>query len=112
MKFTGSSNVAAVAAAFAICLSATALTIPAVFTPATAQQKVIDGRGVTYVEFNGGAFGTEGGNSWSETNKNGKVVFRFRETGRDEWSVYLVDKSRGVKLQIDLFKKMRLYDGK
>jgi hypothetical protein len=112
MKFTGSPNAAAFAAAFAICLSATALTLPAVFTPAAAQQKVIDGRGVTYVEFNGGAFGTEGGNSWSETNKNGKVVFRFRETGRDEWSVYLVDESRGVNLQIDLFKKMIFYADK
>ena len=31
--------------------------------------------------------------------------FEFTEDGRDEWSVYLTDASRGVKLQLDLSQK-------
>jgi hypothetical protein len=33
------------------------------------------------------------------------VTFRFVEQNRDEWSVYLLDASRNVRIQIDLFRK-------
>jgi hypothetical protein len=34
---------------------------------------------------------------------NGKVKDRFREVNRDEWSVYLQEKSKNVAIQIDLY---------
>ncbi len=40
---------------------------------------------------------------WVETGLDGGERFRFDETARDDWSVYLHDRSRDVYLQIDLF---------
>jgi hypothetical protein len=37
---------------------------------------------------------------------NGKVKHRFREVNRDEWSVYLQEKSKNVAIQIDLYTRM------
>jgi hypothetical protein len=34
---------------------------------------------------------------------NGKIKDRFREVNRDEWSVYLREKSKNVTIQIDLY---------
>lgn len=47
--------------------------------------------------------------SWVEKNASGKAVFNFKETGRDEWSVYLKDSSRGVNIQLDLHTKKVMY---
>jgi hypothetical protein len=40
---------------------------------------------------------------------NGTVRFRFEEVQRDDWSVYLVDRSRGVNLQLDLHTRRVMY---
>ena len=46
---------------------------------------------------------TQNGRQWIERGgRGGKPRFRFDETGRDDWSVYLHDASRKVDLQIDL----------
>lgn len=47
--------------------------------------------------------------AWAEVPANGPIVFRFEEVGRDEWSVYLVDRSRGVKVHVDLYQKKLYY---
>lgn len=57
---------------------------------------------VTFAGKPGGSF-TKNGDHWTERAEGSqKPRFRFRETGRDDWSVYLRDDSRGVDLQIDL----------
>ncbi len=47
--------------------------------------------------------------AWAEVPATGQISFRFDEVGRDEWSVYLVDRSRGVKLRLDLYLKTVFY---
>jgi hypothetical protein len=77
-----------------------------------------NGRNVKMVAF--GANGSElglyrlagPGGQWAETGADhGQIRFRFRETGRDDWSVYLNDASRGVNIQLDLHtKKVKFSD--
>jgi hypothetical protein len=42
------------------------------------------------------------GASWIELDAAGKAISRYTETKRDDWSVYLADPARSVKLQLDL----------
>jgi hypothetical protein len=46
---------------------------------------------------------------WVETNEAGLVKFNFDEIQRDEWSVYMVDRSRGVNIQLDLWRRKVIY---
>ncbi|HUP59167.1 MAG TPA: hypothetical protein VNA69_01975 [Thermoanaerobaculia bacterium] len=60
---------------------------------------------VRRVEFAGSPGGslTQAGKEWLERAAGSQQIrFRFKETGRDDWSVYLRDDSRSVDLQIDL----------
>ena len=41
---------------------------------------------------------------WEETDVTGNVIFRFRQTYGDMWSVIMQDDSRGVRLHIDLHR--------
>ena len=45
---------------------------------------------------------------WLERRDDGKT-FNFVEVRRDQWSVYLLDSSRGVNLKIDLRNKQIFY---
>tara|TARA_R110000772_G_scaffold49100_1_gene112210 strand:+ start:3119 stop:3970 length:852 start_codon:yes stop_codon:yes gene_type:complete len=74
----------------------------------TTQQDVT-GYNVTSANFRGGSFRKTGDGRWTEFNANGRPTFRFSETGRDEWSVYLNDRSRNVQLQIDIYRKWVTY---
>src|SRR5262249_56072488 len=48
---------------------------------------------------------------WEERSSGKKTEFNFDETGRDDWSVYLKDPSRGVSIQLDLWRnKIRYSD--
>lgn len=70
---------------------------------------------VTFGHKRGGSLGNfeyQGNKKWVEKNAKESVGFRFEEEGRDEWSVYLIDKSRGVKLQLDLHTKKIMYSDK
>ena len=60
------------------------------------------------VRFADGSLVQVGGKDWEERGSNGAAKFKFQEVKRDEWSVYLTDKSRGISLRIDLehFKVM------
>ena len=66
----------------------------------------VNGRNVTEVSYPGGSISLRG-NRWTERNADGSHT--FAETGRDDWSVYLLDRSRGVRLQLDLHRKLVLY---
>ncbi len=49
-------------------------------------------------------------NAWVERSvPDGQVRFQFRETARDDWSVYLRDDSRNVSIQVDLYRRKVLY---
>ncbi len=74
-----------------------------------ASSQDVKGPNVNEVFFNGGSFVQEGNNRWSELAQNGARRFSFVERGRDEWSVYLRDNSRGVNIQLDLFRKKVVY---
>ena len=45
---------------------------------------------------------------WEERGSDGNG-FQFNEDRRDDWSVYLLDPSRGVKLQLDLHTRKVMY---
>jgi uncharacterized protein YkwD len=68
----------------------------------------VSGRNVTSVQVATGLFTMIGPQRWLERRNDGKT-FNFVEVRRDKWSVYLLDPSRGVYLQIDLRKKQIFY---
>ncbi|MGJ8669468.1 MAG: mannan-binding lectin [Oceanococcus sp.] len=68
----------------------------------------VTGRNVVAVTFNGGRL-EQAGSKWQEYGDHGGPRFTFQETHRDDWSVYLLDRSRGVDLQIDIHRKKVLY---
>ena len=67
-----------------------------------------DGRRATTVFFADGHgrvlgwFGQVQPGVWQEFDMQGQPKFRFRETARDDWSVYLWDDGRGLGVQLDL----------
>lgn len=56
-----------------------------------------------------GEYRQTGENTWVELNHLRQVAFRFEETHRDDWSVYLHDASRNVRLQLDLHTEKIIY---
>jgi hypothetical protein len=83
--------------------------LPSTFDAAAALQPAlgsrIDGSNLSRVDFAGGRF-EQGDGYWTEYGTDGRPRFRFEETSRDEWSVYLIDRSRNVALQLDAFRRM------
>jgi hypothetical protein len=71
----------------------------------TGSQRV-DGRNVTWVEVDGRIFQLLPFARWTES--GGGTTFEFVEERRDEWSVYLLDGTRDVTLQLDL-KQMQVF---
>ncbi|MGF1525408.1 MAG: hypothetical protein ACFCBW_01240 [Candidatus Competibacterales bacterium] len=67
----------------------------------------VNGYNVTKVYYPGGVFEMGRGNRWLERNRDGR--HHFVEQNRDEWSVYLMDRSRGVQIQLDLHRKEIFY---
>lgn len=74
---------------------------------ATPTPSAVNGRNVKNVKYEGGSFRQKKDGSWIEKNNDGK--HNFVETGRDDWSVYLEDKSRNVNIQLDLHRKEIFY---
>jgi hypothetical protein len=72
-------------------------------------QTVIKGSNVKVVNHSKGSFTDLGNGNWGEADLQNKTLFNFQETTRDEWSVYLLDKSRNVNVQLDLFRKKIVY---
>ena len=75
---------------------------------ATATAQTVDGRNVTSVQVATGRFTKTGPQRWLERRDDGKT-FNFVEVRRGQWSVYLLDSSRGVNLKIDLRNKQIFY---
>lgn len=78
-------------------------------TPAPTPRAMTDGRNVRQVFFEHGSFQQTGPGRWTEYEEQGRAVFEFSETGRDQWSVYLDDRSRNVQLQLDLHRNWISY---
>ena len=79
------------------------------------QAPAVNGRNVTEVAFGRGnqRFGTytqTGNRQWLEVPAaRGNPRHNFAETNRDDWSVYLSDRSRNVHLQLNLHTKKVMY---
>jgi hypothetical protein len=71
-------------------------------TPATGANV----RSVTYPQ---GTYRQTGPRAWAEFDKAGKQTNAFVEDARDEWSVFLFDPARNVRVQIDLYRKKIRY---
>lgn len=69
---------------------------------------VVNGRNASRVSYAQGAFRMVAPGQWVEKGNNG-AVFNFTESNRDDWSVYLVDGSRGLEIQLDLFTRKIMY---
>lgn len=65
----------------------------------------ITGRNVIRADYDGGLFQSTNGMEWLEVTDDGRT-FRFQERNRDDWSAYLYDASRDVRLQIDIHRQM------
>lgn len=65
----------------------------------------VDGSNLARVDFAGGSFELRDGR-WAEYDLDGRPRFRFEETSRDEWSVYMIDRSRNVAIQLDVYRRM------
>lgn len=68
----------------------------------------VNGRNVKYIEYDAGSgnigyFKQDEAGKWIEKNQNGENT--FKESHRDEWSVYLLDVSRDMTVQLDLYQK-------
>jgi membrane-bound inhibitor of C-type lysozyme len=73
-----------------------------------AQASTANGYNATVVYYEpAGSFRQTNEGQWLEQNTEGS--FSFVETLRDEWSVYLYDASRNVRIQLDLFRMLVLY---
>lgn len=68
---------------------------------------------VDFSELNGskalGSYSNVARGKWAELNAAGKNTFNFEEVGRDDWSVYLEDRSRNVSIQLDLHTRKVMY---
>lgn len=79
--------------------------------------KTVNGRNANRISFGHlnntsttlGHYRQIGLDTWEELNASNSVSFRFKETHRDDWSVYLHDASRNVYLQLDLHRKIIVY---
>lgn len=64
----------------------------------------IGGHAVGQVQHSAGSFTNVGNGQWHEADAQGQVRFYFQEEYTDDWSVYLLDPSRDVSIQIDLYR--------
>lgn len=91
--------------AFSLCAA-----LPAAFGSAAVALQApgrerVDGSNLARVDFAGGWFEERDGR-WAEYGLDGRPRFHFEETGRDEWSVYMLDRSRDVAIQLDVHRRM------
>lgn len=85
------------------CMTLSAALIAPATAPVAAQEAGVNGTNVARVEFNQGrVIQKAAAGVWVEYDPAGHAAFRFEERGRDEWSVYLYDPSRNMRLAVDL----------
>ncbi len=79
-------------------------------TEDSSAQAEINGLNLTKVVYSAdgdkptGYFENVGDNVWMERSVENDAKYRFTETKRDEWFVYLSDESRDINLYIDLYR--------
>ena len=79
-------------------------------SPTTSRSGFPQAAHVRSVQYHGGAFVQSGHGTWIEGNADN--TFRFAETGRDQWSIYLKSVDRqDVRIQIDLWTEQIKYNG-
>ena len=77
--------------------------------PALAQPaRGVNGRTVTSVTTTASSFVQRTGGRWEERDSQA-VIAAYEETSRDDWIVYLIDRSRGVRIQLDLSNRNVMY---
>jgi hypothetical protein len=76
--------------------------------PIESASAEVNGGNATLVRVQDGQYRMTGPDRWVETGADG-ATFNFVEDNRDEWSVYLSDASRDVRLQLDLSRKQVFY---
>ena len=77
--------------------------------PAAAAEVPATGANVRSVTYPQGMYRQTGPRAWGEFDKSGKQTNAFVEDARDEWSVFLFDPARNVRVQIDLYRKKIRY---
>jgi hypothetical protein len=73
--------------------------------PPPPHSQAVNGSTLSRADFARGRFVQED-RGWTEYGSGGEARFRFEETGRDEWSVYLIDRSRNFQIQLDVHRRM------
>lgn len=92
------------AIALGIIVAPVAAAIP-IASEAVAQRFTgVNGRNVDSATHARGRFAQTGPNEWTEFDLSGRATFHFTESNRDDWSVYLFDRSRNVQIQIDVHR--------
>jgi hypothetical protein len=69
----------------------------------------VNGNNVKVVTHAQGAFKDVDDGNWEETDLQNNIRFNFKEVRREPRSVYLLDKSRNVNIQLDLSRKRIVY---
>ena len=78
-------------------------------SPAGATDAPATGANVRNASYAQGSYRQTGPHSWAEFDLAGKQTNAFVEEARDEWSVFLFDPARNVRVQIDLYRKKIRY---
>jgi hypothetical protein len=86
-----------------------ATTMIAIAAPVIAADAPATGANVRSVAYPQGTYRQTGSRTWAEFDKAGKQTNAFVEDARDEWSVFLFDPARNVRVQIDLYRKKIRY---
>lgn len=77
--------------------------------PISAAEAPATGANVRSAAYAQGTYRQTGPRAWGEFDKADKQTNRFVEEARDEWSVFLFDPARNVRIQIDLYRKKVRY---
>ena len=88
---------------------AVAATMMAIAVPAFSADAPATGANVRSATYGRGVYRQTGPRTWGEFDSAGKQTNSFVEEARDEWSVFLFDPARNVRVQIDLYRKKIRY---
>lgn len=88
---------------------AVAATMMAIAVPAFSADAPATGANVRSATYGRGVYRQTGPRTWGEFDSAGKQTNSFVEEARDEWSVFLFDPARNIRVQIDLYRKKIRY---
>ena len=88
---------------------AVAATMLALAAPAFSVDAPATGANVRSATYGQGTYRQTGPRTWGEFDRAGKQTNSLVEEARDEWSVFLFDPARNIRIQIDLYRKKIRY---